>query len=132
MGSLPFIGNFSLFFCFIFIFFSASSASFNLSTISFDDGYTHLFGEGNLVRSGDGRSVSLLLDVYTGEFHRRIFSSKKKKKSKKNSSELYFNSCEFSGAGFISSNLYNHGFFSANIKLPSEYTAGVVVAFYVR
>ena len=39
--------------------------------------------------------------------------------------------CGFSGAGFISANLYKHGFFSANIKLPAEYTAGVVVAFYV-
>ncbi|MQM21974.1 hypothetical protein Taro_055021 [Colocasia esculenta] len=34
------------------------------------------------------------------------------------------------GSGFISSDLYNHGFFSAKIKLPSDYTAGVVVAFY--
>ncbi|XP_042504518.1 probable xyloglucan endotransglucosylase/hydrolase protein 30 [Macadamia integrifolia] len=37
---------------------------------------------------------------------------------------------KFSGSGFISSSLYNHGFFSANIKLPADYTAGVVVAFY--
>ncbi|KAK7813888.1 putative xyloglucan endotransglucosylase/hydrolase protein 30 [Quercus suber] len=36
------------------------------------------------------------------------------------------------GSGFISSNLYKHGFFSANIKLPSDYTAGICVAFYVR
>ncbi|XP_042514022.1 probable xyloglucan endotransglucosylase/hydrolase protein 30 [Macadamia integrifolia] len=36
----------------------------------------------------------------------------------------------YTGSGFISSNLYNYGFFSANIKLPSDYTAGVVVAFY--
>lgn len=35
-----------------------------------------------------------------------------------------------SGSGFISSDYYNYGFFSANIKLPSDYTAGVVVAFY--
>ena len=26
--------------------------------------------------------------------------------------------------------MYEHGFFSASIKLPSDYTAGVVVAFY--
>ncbi|PKA55728.1 putative xyloglucan endotransglucosylase/hydrolase protein 30 [Apostasia shenzhenica] len=37
----------------------------------------------------------------------------------------------FTGSGFISSDLYYHGFFSASIKLPSDYTAGVVVAFYV-
>jgi hypothetical protein len=36
------------------------------------------------------------------------------------------------GSGFISSSMYQHGFFSASIKLPSDYTAGVVVAFYVR
>uniref|UniRef100_A0ACD5Z8A8 Uncharacterized protein n=1 Tax=Avena sativa TaxID=4498 RepID=A0ACD5Z8A8_AVESA len=34
------------------------------------------------------------------------------------------------GSGFISSSMYHHGFFSASIKLPSDYTAGVVVAFY--
>uniref|UniRef100_A0A0D9VBP8 Xyloglucan endotransglucosylase/hydrolase n=1 Tax=Leersia perrieri TaxID=77586 RepID=A0A0D9VBP8_9ORYZ len=34
------------------------------------------------------------------------------------------------GSGFISSSMYQHGFFSASIKLPSDYTAGVVVAFY--
>ncbi|XP_028754645.1 probable xyloglucan endotransglucosylase/hydrolase protein 30 [Neltuma alba] len=36
----------------------------------------------------------------------------------------------FTGSGFISSNMYQYGFFSANIKLPSDYTAGVCVAFY--
>lgn len=35
------------------------------------------------------------------------------------------------GAGFVSQDLYLHGFFSASIKLPADYTAGVVVAFYV-
>lgn len=36
-----------------------------------------------------------------------------------------------SGSGFVSQDLYLHGFFSASIKLPADYTAGVVVAFYV-
>ncbi|KAK4486544.1 hypothetical protein RD792_009228 [Penstemon davidsonii] len=36
----------------------------------------------------------------------------------------------FSGSGIISSDYYNYGFFSANIKMPSEHTAGIVVAFY--
>jgi xyloglucan:xyloglucosyl transferase len=36
-----------------------------------------------------------------------------------------------SGAGFISSKMYKYGFFSANIKLPGDYTAGLCVAFYV-
>ncbi|KAG6469641.1 hypothetical protein ZIOFF_070571 [Zingiber officinale] len=35
------------------------------------------------------------------------------------------------GAAFASQDLYLHGFFSASIKLPSDYMAGVVVAFYV-
>jgi Glycosyl hydrolases family 16 len=35
------------------------------------------------------------------------------------------------GSGFISTDSYQHGFFSASIKLPRGYTAGVVVAFYV-
>ncbi|KAG6520639.1 hypothetical protein ZIOFF_017698 [Zingiber officinale] len=35
------------------------------------------------------------------------------------------------GAAFASQDLYLHGFFSASIKLPSDYVAGVVVAFYV-
>lgn len=79
--------------------FYITNAAFNLTTISFDEGYTPLFGDGNVVRSPDGNSVRLLLDRFTG-------------------------------SGFISSDLYQHGFFSANIKLPSDYTAGVVVAFY--
>ncbi|KAL3655849.1 hypothetical protein CASFOL_000245 [Castilleja foliolosa] len=36
----------------------------------------------------------------------------------------------FSGSGIISSDYYNYGFFSASIKMPSEHTAGVCVAFY--
>ncbi|XVF52296.1 hypothetical protein PTKIN_Ptkin05aG0007400 [Pterospermum kingtungense] len=84
--------SFSMLFCF-------TTASFNLTTLSFDEGYSPLFGDGNLVRSPDGHSVRLLLNVYTG-------------------------------SGFISSSMYQHGFFSAKIKLPSDYTAGIVVAFY--
>ncbi|KAK9667785.1 hypothetical protein RND81_13G011000 [Saponaria officinalis] len=36
----------------------------------------------------------------------------------------------YAGSGFISSKYYDYGFFSAKIKLPGDYTAGVVVAFY--
>ncbi|XP_068650435.1 probable xyloglucan endotransglucosylase/hydrolase protein 30 [Aristolochia californica] len=79
--------------------FAASALAFNVSTISFDEGYIPLFGDGNLVRASDGNSIRLLLDRFTG-------------------------------SGFISSDYYNHGFFSASIKLPSDYTAGIVVAFY--
>ncbi|PAN43952.1 hypothetical protein PAHAL_9G005700 [Panicum hallii] len=68
--------------------------------ITFDDGFTPLFGEANMERSPDGRTVSLTLNRY-------------------------------SGAGFISSHYYHHGFFSADIRLPKDHTAGVVVAFYL-
>uniref|UniRef100_M8BVH4 Putative xyloglucan endotransglucosylase/hydrolase protein 28 n=1 Tax=Aegilops tauschii TaxID=37682 RepID=M8BVH4_AEGTA len=37
---------------------------------------------------------------------------------------------ERTGSGFASQGAYLHGFFSASIKLPSDYAAGVVVAFY--
>lgn len=43
-----------------------ANASFNVSTIRFDEGYSPLFGDGNLVRSPDGKSVRLLLDRFTG------------------------------------------------------------------
>ncbi|XP_039141490.1 LOW QUALITY PROTEIN: probable xyloglucan endotransglucosylase/hydrolase protein 30 [Dioscorea cayenensis subsp. rotundata] len=73
---------------------------FNVTPIGFDEGYTPLFGDGNLVRSEDGRSVNLVLNRY-------------------------------SGSGFISSDSYRYGLFSASVKLPFDYTAGVVVAFYM-
>ncbi|OEL21289.1 putative xyloglucan endotransglucosylase/hydrolase protein 28 [Dichanthelium oligosanthes] len=38
---------------------------------------------------------------------------------------------ESTGAGFVSQDLFLHGFFSAAIKLPADYAAGVVVAFYL-
>uniref|UniRef100_A0A0A9E3U5 Xyloglucan endotransglucosylase/hydrolase n=1 Tax=Arundo donax TaxID=35708 RepID=A0A0A9E3U5_ARUDO len=75
-------------------------AAFDVPTIAFDEGFMPLFGEANMERSPDGRSVSLTLNRY-------------------------------SGSGFISSDYYHHGFFSASIKLPSDHTAGVVVAFYL-
>jgi xyloglucan:xyloglucosyl transferase len=76
-----------------------ATAAFNVTSIPFNRGFSPLFGDGNVVRSSDDKSVSLVLNQYTG-------------------------------SGFKSSDLYNHGFFSARIKLPSEYTAGIVVAFY--
>ncbi|XP_010527818.1 PREDICTED: probable xyloglucan endotransglucosylase/hydrolase protein 28 [Tarenaya hassleriana] len=71
-----------------------------LHVISFDEGYTHLFGDQNLVVRKDGKSARLSLDERTG-------------------------------SGFVSNDLYLHGFFSAKIKLPADYTAGVVIAFYM-
>uniref|UniRef100_A0A0D9VJS8 Xyloglucan endotransglucosylase/hydrolase n=1 Tax=Leersia perrieri TaxID=77586 RepID=A0A0D9VJS8_9ORYZ len=79
---------------------ATAASGFVVPSIAFDEGFSPLFGDDNLVRSSDGKSVRLLLD-------RR------------------------SGSGFISSDYYLHGFFSASIKLPKAYTAGVVVAFYL-
>ncbi|GMQ04198.1 hypothetical protein CsSME_00049699 [Camellia sinensis var. sinensis] len=76
------------------------AAAFNLSTITFNQGYSPLFSDFNIIRSDDDKSVSLLLN-------------------------------RLSGSGFISSDYYNYGLFSANIKLPSNYSAGIVVAFYM-
>ncbi|XP_073297027.1 probable xyloglucan endotransglucosylase/hydrolase protein 28 [Primulina huaijiensis] len=80
--------------------FSVSGSSRNLPIVSFDEGYSHLFGDGNLMVLKDGKSVHISLDERTG-------------------------------SGFVSQDLYHHGYFSASIKLPADYTAGVVVAFYM-
>ncbi|KAF6995166.1 hypothetical protein CFC21_011716 [Triticum aestivum] len=82
------------------VFATAAAAALDTSPVPFDAGYAPLFGGDNLVRSVDGRSVTLKLDRYTG-------------------------------SGFISKSAYRHGFFGASIKLPADYTAGVVVAFYL-
>lgn len=79
--------------------FASLAIAFNVPPLSFDEGYSPLFGDNNVVKSPNGKGVKLLLTRY-------------------------------SGSGFISSDMYHHGFFSASIKLPSDYTAGVVVAFY--
>nr|UQE85527.1 xyloglucan endotransglycoslase/hydrolase1 [Dioscorea oppositifolia] len=80
--------------------FTSTNILDNIQTVSFDEGYTQLFGDTNLMLLSDGKSVHLSLDQRTG-------------------------------AGFASQDLYLHGFFSASIKLPSDYAAGVVVAFYM-
>ncbi|KAL6351631.1 hypothetical protein AAG906_040985 [Vitis piasezkii] len=77
-----------------------SGSSKELPIISFDEGYSPLFGDANLAILKDGKTVHMSLDERTG-------------------------------SGFISQDLYLHGFFSASIKLPADYTAGVVVAFYM-
>ncbi|KAI4313656.1 hypothetical protein L6164_026615 [Bauhinia variegata] len=82
------------------LFVLASGSSRNLPIITFDEGYTPLFGDNNLAIHRDGKSVHLTLDERTG-------------------------------SGFVSHDIYLHGYFSASIKLPSDYTAGVVVAFYM-
>ncbi|KAE9603328.1 hypothetical protein Lal_00008290 [Lupinus albus] len=89
-----------LFFSMLSIMTYATSSKNLLPTIPFDEGYTPLFGDNNLVLHSDGKMVHLSLDERTG-------------------------------SGFVSHDLYLHGYFSASIKLPSDYTAGVVVAFYM-
>jgi xyloglucan:xyloglucosyl transferase len=81
-------------------FFFAFISAFDVPTIAFEDGFSKLFGEDNLVISRNSKSVNLTLNRYTG-------------------------------SGFISSESYQSGFFSASIKLPKGHSAGVVVAFYV-
>lgn len=115
-----------------------SGSTKNLPIINFDEGYSHLFGEDNLVVVRDGKSVHLSLDERTGclldflhsfgvlygfDFFLFFWPFEALTDS------LAFWWCI--GSGFVSQDLYLHGFFSASIKLPADYTAGVVVAFYV-
>ncbi|KAL2347822.1 hypothetical protein Fmac_001822 [Flemingia macrophylla] len=87
--------------CFLlFLVVSSSGSPANFPIMAFDDGYTPLFGDQNMVIDRDGKSVHLSLDERTG-------------------------------SGFVSHDLYLHGYFSASIQLPGDYTAGVVVAFYL-
>ncbi|KAL8520827.1 hypothetical protein ACS0TY_011400 [Phlomoides rotata] len=87
-------------FCSAFLVLFVSGFSRNLPILSFDEGYSQLFGDGNLMVLKDGKSVHISLDDRTG-------------------------------SGFVSQDVYLHGYFSASIKLPADYTAGVVVAFYM-
>ncbi|KAL3497908.1 hypothetical protein ACH5RR_040640 [Cinchona calisaya] len=89
----------SLLFLALCLLFITNASAFNLTTIKFDEGYSSLFSDFNIVRSPDDKSVRLLLN-------------------------------RLSGSGIISSDYYNYGFFSAKIKLPADYAAGIVVAFY--
>ncbi|KAK4484095.1 hypothetical protein RD792_011319 [Penstemon davidsonii] len=98
MNSRNNIINFLFFSAFLVILVNGSSR--NLPILSFDEGYSQLFGDDNLMVLKDGKSVHISLNERTG-------------------------------SGFVSQDLYLHGYFSASIKLPSDYTAGVVVAFYM-
>jgi xyloglucan:xyloglucosyl transferase len=86
--------------CSVFVVLVSGSHEKNFPIISFDEGYTQLFGDDNLLLHKNGKLVHLTLNERTG-------------------------------SGFVSQDLYLHGFFSASIKLPADYTAGVVVAFYM-
>lgn len=85
---------------------AAAFVDAGVPAVSFSSGFTMLFGEANMARSfssGSGADDELISIT----LDRR------------------------SGSGFISKHYYHHGHFSADIKLPSGHTAGVVVAFYL-
>lgn len=73
MGGFRFQFQFHLGLHFFFLFCSilfilVSASSRNLPIIPFDEGYTPLFGDSNLVIHRDGKSVHLTLDERTGLF----------------------------------------------------------------
>lgn len=43
-----------------------SASAFDVPTVAFEERFSPLFGDGNLVRSSDDRSVRLLLDRRSG------------------------------------------------------------------
>ncbi|KAL6566304.1 putative xyloglucan endotransglucosylase/hydrolase protein 27 [Orobanche gracilis] len=96
----PHVNILGFVFCSAFLVLFVSGFSRNLPILSFDEGYSQLFGDGNLMVLKDGKSVQISLDDRTG-------------------------------SGFLSQEVYLHGYFGASIKLPADYTAGVVVAFYM-
>ncbi|CAI9095297.1 OLC1v1031215C1 [Oldenlandia corymbosa var. corymbosa] len=98
-NTLKSISLFSLVLCLFITTAATKSSAFNLSTLTFEQGYVPLFSDFNIQRSPDDKTVTLLLN-------------------------------RLSGSGIISADYYNYGFFSARIKLPADYTAGIVVAFY--
>jgi hypothetical protein len=139
-----------------------AAVAFDVPTVAFDEGFSPLFGDGNLVRAADGRTARLLLDRRSGnpsipsipETPFRSFTTRWRRFLLRRTDvspafalRFFFSlpdvttgpcliplPCFFylhTGSGFISSDYYLHGFFSASIKLPRDYTAGVVVAFYV-
>lgn len=110
---------------------AVAASAFDVPSVAFDEGFSPLFGDDNLVRSRDDRSVRLLLDRRSGNPSVSLRSSPSifVLLPFRNGSLKMALFC--AGSGFISSDYYLHGFFSASIKLPRDYTAGVVVAFYV-
>lgn len=58
--------NFAFVFCSAFLVLLVNGFSRNLPIVSFDEGYSHLFGDGNLMVLKDGKSVHISLDDRTG------------------------------------------------------------------
>ncbi|KAL5995522.1 hypothetical protein ACLOJK_025585 [Asimina triloba] len=103
----------------------------NPPILAFEDGYTQLFGDTNLMLHRDGKTVHLSLDQRTVPNRESIKHSHEKPNPKSILHVSHVPIPIYAGSGFVSQDLYLHGFFSASIKLPSDYTAGVVVAFYL-
>lgn len=57
---------FTFVFCSAFLALFVSGFSRNLPILSFDEGYSQLFGDGNLMVLKDGKSVHISLDDRTG------------------------------------------------------------------
>lgn len=52
---------------FIFLLFITTAAvGFDVPSLTFSEGFSHLFGNDNLIRSADGRSARLSLNRYSG------------------------------------------------------------------
>lgn len=62
-----FIVTFFLFFCIFKEIIAYSGNTNKLPIISFDEGYSHLFGDDNVMVLKDGKSVLLSLDERTGK-----------------------------------------------------------------
>ncbi|GJT86494.1 probable xyloglucan endotransglucosylase/hydrolase protein 28 [Tanacetum coccineum] len=80
------------------------SISLNLSTVSFNEAFSPLYGNQDVKISDNGKSVQIAINRWST-----------------------------SGSGFVSRYTFNCGLFTASIKLPNNsYTAGVVATFYLR
>lgn len=93
--------------------------------LTFNSSYNEFFGGPNIRRFNNGSQINLALTKYSGNAVLYLWFHTKKRWI-----------CNISwvfgtGSGFVSQKDYYYGFFSAAIKLPPDYTAGVVVAFYV-
>ncbi|KAE9459907.1 hypothetical protein C3L33_08183, partial [Rhododendron williamsianum] len=54
-----------------------ATGAFNVTTIPFNKGFSPLWGDGNVVRSSDDQSVSLVLNQYTGQRRMETYSRKR-------------------------------------------------------
>lgn len=100
--------------------------------VSVDKSYNVAFGGPNIHVTDNGTSADLSLDKSSGNltYILKFFSTY--------NVSIFFHFgficffLVFLGSGLVSKNKYNFGFFNAALKLPSGFTSGVVVAYYVR